>query len=168
MQTLSGQTVNKETGEIEWKPFIKTPFNFDRDDASLATGLACEDETLAQQQFKEECDINTILERFGQTGEVPTNVRQPLDMDFIEAYDFQSAQNALVEAQQAFDAMPAKVRERFKNDPAEFIEFFQLEENRAEGERLGLINPRPAPIEAPNGPTGGQTGAAAGAPPSDT
>ena len=82
-----------ETGEIEVKtltPFFRSPYNYDRDSVSRETGTACPEETLTQQQFKEECDINTILDRFGITGEVPTNVRQPISADFIEATDYQT------------------------------------------------------------------------------
>lgn len=159
--------IDQESGEVTWeKSFqIRSPFNYDVADASIATGLACTDETLAVQDQRDECDINTIVERFNVTGEVPTNVRQPLSMDFIEAIDFHTAQNALIEAQQSFMQMDAKTRARFNNDPGEFIAFFEDEANREEGERLGLINPRQkAPEQAPKGPEPVQaTGA-----PSDT
>lgn len=135
--------VNKETGEIVITPFMRTPYNFDPDQNSIETGTSCPEETLAQQQFRDECDINTILDRFGVTGMVPTNVRQPLAVDFIEATDYQSALNALMEAEQSFMEMPAKIRAEFDNDPGKFIEFFELEENRERAVQLGLIQKPP-------------------------
>ena len=138
--------VNKETGEIVITPFMRTPYNFDPDQNSIETGTSCPEETLAQQQFRDECDINTILDRFGVTGMVPTNVRQPLAMDFIEATDYQSALNALIEAEQSFMEMPAKVRAEFDNDPGKFIDFFEREENRERAIELGLIQ---KPAETP-------------------
>jgi phage internal scaffolding protein len=78
---------------------------------------------MAQQQFREECDINTIMERFGRTGELVAPIRMPQYGDFDGVNDYHSAMNAIVEAQSAFDSLPAKVRARFSNDPAEFLEF---------------------------------------------
>ncbi len=127
-------------------PFLRTPYNYDRDVASNDSGLECLDPTMAQQQFREECDINTIMERFGRTGELIAPVRMPQYGDFDGVNDYHSAMNAIVEAQTAFEALPAKVRARFSNDPAEFLEFVYNEENREEAIRLGLVE---APLQAP-------------------
>lgn len=109
-------------------------------------GLKCEDESLAKQSFSEECDINTIVKRFGLTGQLPQGVRMPTYEDFTEVYDFQSAMNAIVQARESFDAMPANVRARFHNDAAEFVEFCNNEENREEAIRLGLVPPKAEPV----------------------
>jgi hypothetical protein len=90
-----------------WKmkpPFLRTPYNYDRDVASDESGLACADPTLAQQQFRDEADINTILERFGRTGEVIVPVRAPEFGDFSGVDDYHAAMNMIIEAQSAFDA----------------------------------------------------------------
>ncbi len=120
-------------------PFLRTPYNYDRDVASNDSGLECLDPTMAQQQFREECDINTIMERFGRTGELIAPVRMPQYGDFDGVNDYHSAMNAIVEAQTAFESLPAKVRARFSNDPAEFLEFVYNDENRDEAVRLGLV-----------------------------
>jgi phage internal scaffolding protein len=120
-------------------PFLRTPYNYDRDAASNDSGLECLDPSMAQQQFREECDINTIMERFGRTGELIAPIRMPQYGDFDGVNDYHSAMNAIVEAQSAFDQLPAKVRARFSNDPAEFLEFCFNEENRDEAIRLGLV-----------------------------
>lgn len=36
--------------------FWKTPYNYDRDAESIATGLECKDPTMAQQHMAAECD----------------------------------------------------------------------------------------------------------------
>jgi phage internal scaffolding protein len=134
-------------------PFLRTPYNYDRDVASNDSGLECLDPTMAQQQFREECDINTIMERFGRTGEIVAPIRMPQYGDFDGVNDYHSAMNAIVEAQSAFDSLPAKVRARFSNDPAEFLEFCFNEENRDEAIRLGLVEPviqAPAPVSEPS------------------
>lgn len=68
--------------------FLRTQFNYDVDAVSEETGLKCEDGTRTQQQFKDECDINEIMRRFGKTGQVPSNVRAPMYGDFTEVGDF--------------------------------------------------------------------------------
>lgn len=134
-------------------PFIRSPYNYDRDNVSNETGLECLDATKAQQQFREECDINTIMERFGRTGELIAPIRMPQYGDFDGINDYHSAMNAIVEAQSSFEQLPAKVRARFSNDPAEFLEFCFNEENRDEAIRLGLVEAvvqAPAPVSEPS------------------
>ncbi|AXH74640.1 MAG: internal scaffolding protein [Microviridae sp.] len=133
---------------------MRTPYNYDTDAASLETGTECEEETRTQQQFAEEVDINTIMERFGVTGELPQNSRMPIQAEFVEAMDAQTAHNLLIQAQAAFMEQPAKVRTRFENDPLKFVDFFSEPGNRDEGERLGLVIPKPKEGDgAPNGDT---------------
>ncbi|WNK14631.1 MAG: internal scaffolding protein [Microvirus sp.] len=121
---------------------LRTPYNYDTDKASIEHGLECKDETRTQQHFAEEVDINTIVERFGITGQTPTGVRMPTYGDFTEANDFHSSLNAIVQAKEAFDQMPVKVKQRFNNDPEQFVEFCSQEENRTEAEKLGLVQPK--------------------------
>lgn len=146
------------------EPFVRSAYNYDRDLASDESGLRCEDVSLAKQSFAEECDINTIVRRFGVTGELPTNVRMPTYGDFSTVVDFQSAMNAIASANESFDAMPAEVRSRFHNDAGEFVDFCSREENRAEAIKLGLVLPKaaalaPSPVEVvvvtPKAPAGG-------------
>lgn len=133
-------------------PFIRTPFNYDTDSVSLSTGLSCPDPTLAQQSFKDECDINTIMRRFGQGAELPENFRSPQYGDFDQVADYQTALNAVRQADEAFMAMPADLRARFHNQPQELLDFLADGTNKAEAIKLGLIpRPEPAP-EAPKAP----------------
>lgn len=156
-------TVDRETGEVyegfarsvevsmdttprTTLPFLRTPFNYDRDLASVAVGITNTEPSLTQQHFKEETDINTIVERFGITGEIPTNVRVPLEGDFSEGVlDYQSALNAVLQADNAFMQMPADIRARFHNNPAEFLEFVHDEANRDEAVKLGIVVAPAAP-----------------------
>jgi len=104
-------------------------------------GLSFEGPGKAIQSQKEESDINTIVKRFGLTGQLPQNVRTPLNIDFDGVFDFQSAMNVINDAQRAFSAMPADVRKRFGNDPAEFIDFASDPKNQEEARKLGLALP---------------------------
>lgn len=153
------------------KPFVRSQYNYDMNEASEQSGLKCEDKTLAQQQFKDETDINTIVERFGLTGEMPHVSHTPTYDDFTGVFDFQTAMNVVVQAQREFMSYPAKLRARFSNDPQEFLEFMDKPENMDEAIKLGLAErreppaaPSTRPAEAPPASADAPPGAAAPAP----
>lgn len=129
------------TGEVVPGPFLRTPYNYDVMAASDNSALVCEDPSLAQQNGKEEADINTIVKRFGLTGELPDNVRVPEYGDFADALDYQSSLNLILQAQAGFMEMPADVRDRFNNDPGKFLEFVNNPENLDEARKLGIAKP---------------------------
>lgn len=125
-------------------PFVRSAYNYDVDEVSNASGLTCSDASLAKQSFREECDINTIVRNFGLTGQLPDDVRPPTYGDFSGIFDFHSAMNAVAEAQEAFDALPAEVRARFHNDPGAFVDFCSNPENLPDLRKMGLavaLNP---------------------------
>lgn len=122
-------------------PFVRSENNYDRDAASAASALHCLDVSLAKQSFREECDINTIVARFGLSGELPQGARAPTYADFGDVVDFHSAMNAVAAARESFDQMPAKVRARFNNDPGAFVDFCSDVANLDEVRKLGLLVP---------------------------
>lgn len=121
--------------------FCRSPYNYDMDLASDKAGLSCDDPSLTQQQFKDEADINTIVNRFMKSGVLPTPVNMPQYMDYEGVFDYQSAMNAVRAADEQFMRMDAKVRARFNNSPQEFLSFFADPANTDEAIRLGLAVP---------------------------
>lgn len=119
--------------------FLRTPYNYDKDAASNESGLHCEDASLALQHHKEECDINTILQKFNVTGLLPESPLSPRYGDFSGISDYHTAMNRVIAAQDEFEALPAQIRARFDNDPANLIEFLENSDNRQEAEELGLV-----------------------------
>jgi len=121
-------------------PFLRTPYNYDTNAASNESGVACEEPSLAQQHFKDECDINNILRQFNITGLLPESPLSPRYGDFTGIYDYQTALNAVIAAEDGFMTLPADIRSRFLNDPVNLINFLADESNRAEAEKLGLVD----------------------------
>jgi len=138
--------IDLETGEVI-TPFIRTPFNYDTNKVSNATGTDTGPESKTQQQFKDEVDINTIVERFGVTGEMPPPINFPEVQEFEETFDFQTSMNVIRQAQESFMTLPAKARARFDNNPQKFMEFMNEEDNAAEAIKLGLAIKREIPEE---------------------
>lgn len=128
------------------KVFVRTPYNYDARVAGASSALSCGDEEddRCQQHFKDECDINTIVKRFGLTGKLPETFKAPMVGDFADVVDFQTAMNAVVDAKDAFMQMPADLRKRFGHDPQQLIEFLENKGNLEEARKLGLV---PKPVE---------------------
>lgn len=122
-------------------PFLRSAFNYDMDAASDRTGLTCDDPSLAVQSSRDEVDINTIVRRFGLTGQLPAEVSIPQYGDFSEVVDFHSAMNLVSQAREGFDRMPPQVRARFSNDPGVFVDFCSDPDNADELVKLGLRIP---------------------------
>lgn len=143
-------------------PFFRTPYNYDMLAASKETGLKCEDVSKTQQQFKDDADINVIVERMKVGYIPPTNLHMPLSGDFEGLTSFKDAMNEIRRAQETFNALPAKVRARFHNEPDEFVQFCSDPENKDEAIKLGLAERPPEPVQSPQVPV--PTGSTAPAP----
>ena len=76
-------------------------------------------------------------------------MRVPQYQEFDGVFDFQTAMNLVRTSQEAFEAMPATVRDRFNNDPARFMDFVNDADNYDEALKMGIVNPRPKPVETP-------------------
>lgn len=102
--------------------------------------------SLTRQEFKDEANVNNLLKRYAVSGAFydPLTIqkaasRKPLFGDFTHFQDFQACQNAIIEAREAFDALPVEVREKFNYEPAKLIEWLADDSNREEAIKLGLI-----------------------------
>jgi len=134
------------------KPFL-TKYGTERTE----TGISEWGEALTKQSPKEECDVNYIVAKYKETGLLPPSQREPRFGDFSNVRDYQSSLNAVIAAQEAFDELPAIVRKRFSNEPAELLAFLEDPRNKDEAIKLGLV-------EAPTSSQPSRSEAAAPAP----
>ena len=121
-------------------PLIRAPFTYNPDANSLATGLSCPEPTLAQQHCKDETDLNIILEKMTSTGQMPFVDQMGGYGDFSDAQDYHTIMNRLIEAQNSFNGLDARIRDRFANDPGRLMDFLSDESNRDEAIKLGLVS----------------------------
>lgn len=116
-------------------------------------GFVSVHESMTQQQFADEADINYIVQVYdaggvlvGQTGAAP---REPMFGDFSNLPDnAQEAYNQILEAKSNFDQLPIEIRQRFNFDPAAFFEFVQDPANVDELVSLGLAARTVVPAES--------------------
>ena len=125
------------------KVFVRNPYNYDMALVSQETGLVCQDPSLTQQHMKDECDINILVERFGVTGQMPVAPLEPTYGDFSGVSDYHTALNAIRASDEAFMALPAKIRAKFDHDPNALLQFLQNADNRDEAIEIGLIDGEP-------------------------
>jgi len=118
---------------------VKNPITYDRDKNSDLAKFVFTSPSRTKQSFRDECDINHILRQFNVTGQLPVGSVQPQYGDFSGITDYQSALNAVMAAQDSFLALPAKLRAKFDNDPAVFVDWASDEANKDEMKALGLL-----------------------------
>lgn len=113
------------------------------------------DPGLTKQSFKDECDINRIMDRYQVTGVLPENlmVGNPQYVD-VTGVEYQEAMLKVADAQSLFNRLPAAIRARFSNNPSAFLAFAENPDNRPELIKMGLGRPgvEPAPQPAPPPP----------------
>ncbi len=104
----------------------------------------------AQQQFKEECDINNIMKKYIRTGlvtHVAANAGRFADVSEVGSY--QEAIQRVRDTGKFFLGLPVALRAEFENDPAVFLDFISDPRNAAEIEVMGLsevLEPDVAPV----------------------
>lgn len=100
-----------------------------------------------QQHLKNECDINSILEKYRKTGMI-SHVRKGSAQygDFTQIKDFKQNLDMVRDAHLAFDQLPAVLRKRFQNDPTKLVEFLDNPQNLEEAQNLGLVQ---KPLQQP-------------------
>lgn len=112
-----------------------------------------DDEMMTKQSSKDECDIYKILKQYQRTG-ILTHIAAapPVYGDLPDPIDYQEALNQVMAADQAFAALPASIRDEFRNEPAELL---QALADPAKGDRLrelGILRPLPAADQAAPAP----------------
>lgn len=122
-----------------------------------ATGEVFTPPRRVKQSHVAECDINTILKQYSQTGQlrhISANAQAGAYQDLPDNIDFQESMNIIKAGEQAFATLPARTRDRFNNNPALFLEFMADPNNQDEAIKLGLATRRPEQEPQPDA-TGG-------------
>lgn len=101
-------------------------------------------ESMTHQSFKDECDINNIIRTWERTGLDPSRAdKTPRYGDFSDMSDYHEALNLVSDVNNAFADLPADLREKFANDPAELLAFVNNPDNEEEAISLGILSKNP-------------------------
>lgn len=115
------------------EPVIRKPLR-KTDRVQITTGRG-----KTEQSHKTQCDINYILKDYQTKGIIRHANKNAGRYDDINVADFQEAMFLVKEAQQMFDDLPSQLRNKFGNDPAQFLGFVQNPDNADEMAELGLL-----------------------------
>lgn len=121
--------------------------------------------------FRDECNINNIMAQYADTGMVAhMNKHGGSYSEMPSELDYQAGLNAVIQAGEMFADLPAAVRTRFHNDPANFLAFVDKPENHDEMVKMGLLKPKPVephaePPKQPSRPKGPDVPGTPSAPP---
>jgi hypothetical protein len=125
------------TGKLEGLRTIASPPIFEE----IHTGPG-----ITQQEFKDDCDMNLILKKYG----VYAGMDAPpaIYRDVSHGYDYLEAFNAVEEANAAFAALPADARRQLGDSPWRLMQLSQTPEGVAQLKKMGFADLSPEP-EAP-------------------
>lgn len=103
-----------------------------------------------QEHYKDQVDINNILAKYRKTGVIDhVKKTQAKYGDFTDMLDVAGNLDKVKKAEQAFEQLPAELRNKFKNSIPAFFEYLKDDANTEECIKMGLKKPKdkaPEPI----------------------
>ncbi len=118
------------TTTLEMREYFKKPGKRD-DDGDIIY--------FTEQNHKNETDINSIIAKFDKTGLITHVSKIEGRFGDLSGVDFKMMQDQVAGATTMFEALPADIRAKFGNDPANLLAFMDNADNRAEAIELGMI-----------------------------
>lgn len=103
--------------------------------------------SLTKQEFAEDANINTIINRALRTGQPPmTGFGNPLRRANLKpmygdfsAIDYHKMMNTVTDIQVKFNGLPARIRSKFRGSPEALMRWLEDEKNHDEAVKLGLL-----------------------------
>lgn len=121
-----------------------------------------------KQSFKDDCDINVIMDRHTKTGVVNhLNRALPQYGDFSEANGLKDAMDRVFAAEQLFAGLESRIRKAAANSPHQMLQMLATEDGAYALQEAGLDLGLPSREPAPLGPVGAPPGAPADPPAAD-
>lgn len=116
-----------------------------------------------KQSFRDGATVDSILKKYATFGVSPNDVglfqQQTAQMHFGVAdmqRDYQSQLNGVLKIKAYFAALPSRLRDFFKHDPQNMLDFMANPKNREKCEEFGLFEkskPDAVPAPVPVTPT---------------
>lgn len=96
--------------------------------------------SLTDESFADECNISLMIEKY-RVSKIPPRT---VDVSYGHSptiEDYQKAQYLLAEVKTNFEGLPSSVRDEFKNDVQNYLEYIGDKANLKDCYERGLINP---------------------------
>ena len=85
-------------------------------------------ESMTQQQFAQECDINYIVKRAQRTGTIPVIPMQEMVFGTLDEETFKQRMDKMSEIKSYFECLPSDIRLHYQNSVNEFIAAMNTDE----------------------------------------
>ena len=110
-------------------------------------GFETTGESLTQQHFAEECEINNIIAFHDKTGLIK-NVQQGIAQygDYSEVNEYRENLDMIRAADESFMQLPSHIRRLFNNNAGDFFEFATNPENEQKLVEMGLAEAKPLEV----------------------
>lgn len=111
--------------------------------------------SMTSQSPAEEVDINRIVSKIQKGKPVLVSNGEPFYGDVSEFKGLAESFQMIQDSEDLFMQYPADIREKFGNDPVQFVEFLEDPNNYEDALKMGLVKPRPPvipPVPEPVGP----------------
>lgn len=124
------------------------------------TEISPDGKTRCVQSEKRHVDINNIVAKAIKTGTLPVLMgRQHLETIPTDQ-SYQEALEKVTRANQAFEQLPSKIREKFHNDPRKMLQALEQSADnpqlKVELQNIGLLETSLAEQNSPEGASGGE------------
>jgi hypothetical protein len=107
-------------------------------------------ESMTQQHFKEESEINNIIKKHDKNGIIESVARGNARYgDFSLVQDYKSSLDTIRDANDNFMEIPSEIRKKFNNNAGEFFNFVQDPNNQPELIKMGLATAIPQESATP-------------------
>ncbi len=119
-------------------PKIRSPY-----DGSRVEVLAGGGDSMTRSSFADELDINKIVQRYANGGQLPLTDRDARYGDVSEVSDYKSALDFVFAAKDQLADLPEAARDQLVSDPEAYWTRLDAAENREGLVELGLLEPLP-------------------------
>ena len=97
-------------------------------------------ETRTKREFGPEAEINNLMRRYLQTGELPIPNTDPV-YGFANADDYLAQQQKLSDFRTMFELLPSEIREQCEGRPERLLDWLDDDRNADRALQLGLMTP---------------------------
>lgn len=113
-----------------------------RYDPPPSPGIEFTEPTMTQQHFRDECDINKIVERAIRTGDTTlfTSAQRGEFYDASSITDYTDAMALIDDVNDDFNSLPSATRAIFGNNVSQYVEFMSNPANWDKARELGLLS----------------------------
>lgn len=103
--------------------------------------------SLTEQSHTKACDINNIVAKYTKTGLIDHINNRRGTFGNVSGADYKAAMDLVAEQKSVFYELPARVRDQFDNDPANYLDLVMTDEGVQELENI--LNPPKETTEEP-------------------